>query len=70
MIFIITFKSPGGRVCKLNCIAPDFEACLKKISDMYGENLLSITYDVKKNLEATIQCRIPKKPLETSKYSI
>ncbi len=51
MIFIITFKSPGGRVCKLNCIAPDFETCLKKISSMYGKNLLSITYDVRKNLE-------------------
>lgn len=51
MIFTITFKSPGGRVCKLNCIAPDFETCLKKISSMYGKNLLSITYDVRKNLE-------------------
>lgn len=51
MIFIISFKSPGGRVCKLNCIAPDFETCLKKISSMYGKNLLSITYDVRKNLE-------------------
>lgn len=51
MIFIVTFKSPGGRVCKLNCIAPDFETCLKKISSLYGKNLLSITYDVRKNLE-------------------
>ena len=54
MIFIVTFKSPGGRVCKLNCIAPDFETCLKKISSMYGENLLSITYDLRKNSEATV----------------
>ena len=53
MIFIVTFKSPGGRACKLNCIAPDFETCLKKISSMYGENLLSITYDLRKNSEAT-----------------
>lgn len=51
MIFIVAFKSPGGRVCKLNCIAPDFDTCLKKISSMYGKNLLSITYDVRKNLE-------------------
>lgn len=51
MLFIVVFKSPGGRVCKLNCIAPDFETCLKKISSMYGKNLLSITYDVRKNLE-------------------
>ncbi len=51
MIFTVSFKSPGGRVCKLNCIAPDFETCLKKISSMYGKNLLSITYDVRKNLE-------------------
>lgn len=51
MIFIITFKSPGGRTCKLNCIAPDFETCLKKISSLYGEKLLSITYDLRKNLE-------------------
>ena len=53
MIFIVTFKSPGGRTCKLNCIAPDFETCLKKISDMYGKNLLSITYELRKNSEAT-----------------
>lgn len=53
MIFIVAFKSPGGRTCKLNCIAPDFEACLKKISSLYGENLLSITYDLRKNSEAT-----------------
>lgn len=51
MIFIVAFKSPGGRICKLNCIAPDFETCLKKISSLYGKNLLSITYDVRKNLE-------------------
>lgn len=51
MIFIVSFKSPGGRICKLNCIAPDFETCLKKISSLYGKNLLSITYDVRKNLE-------------------
>lgn len=53
MIFIVEFKSPGGRVCKLNCIAPDFETCLKKISAMYGKNLLRITYDLRKNSEAT-----------------
>lgn len=53
MIFTIQFKSPGGRTCKLNCIAPDFETCLKKISSMYGKNLLSITYDLRKNSEAT-----------------
>lgn len=53
MIFTITFKSPGGRVCKLNCIASDFDECLKKISSLYGENLLSITYDLRKNPEAT-----------------
>lgn len=52
MIFIVAFKTPGGRVCKLNCIAPDFETCLKKISDLYGEKLLSITYDLRKNSEA------------------
>lgn len=54
MIFTVTFKSPGGRVCKLNCIAPDFEECLKKISSMYGENLLSITYDLRKNSDTTV----------------
>lgn len=53
MIFIIAFKSPGGRLCKLNCIAPNFEECLKKISSMYGKNLVSITYDLRKNSEAT-----------------
>jgi hypothetical protein len=52
MIFIVTFKSPGGRLCKLNCIASNFEECLKKISSLYGENLISITYEVKKNPEA------------------
>lgn len=54
MIFIVTFKSPGGRLCKLNCIAPDFEECLKKISSLYGKNLVSITYDLRKNSEATV----------------
>ena len=53
MIFIVTFKSPGGRLCKLNCIAPNFEECLKKISSLYGKNLISITYDLRKNSEAT-----------------
>ena len=53
MIFTIQFKSPGGRLCKLNCIAPNFEECLKKISSMYGKNLVSITYDLRKNSEAT-----------------
>lgn len=53
MIFIIAFKTPGGRLCKLNCIAPNFEECLKKISSLYGENLVSITYDLRKNSEAT-----------------
>lgn len=53
MIFIVTFKSPGGRVCKINCIAPNFDECLEKISSLYGKNLLSITYDLKKNSEAT-----------------
>ena len=52
MIFIVTFKSPGGRLCKLNCIAPNFEECLKKISSLYGKNLVSITYDLRKNSEA------------------
>lgn len=54
MIFIVTFKSPGGRMCKLNCIASDFDECLKKISALYGENLISITYDLRKNPEATV----------------
>lgn len=54
MIFVVAFKSKGGRTCKLNFIAPDFETCLKKISSMYGENLISITYDRRKNLEATV----------------
>ena len=53
MIFIVTFKSPGGRLCKINCIAPNFEECLKKISSLYGKNLVSITYDLRKNSEAT-----------------
>lgn len=53
MIFTVSFKSPGGRLCKLNCIAPDFETCLKKISSLYGKNLVSITYDLRKNSEAT-----------------
>lgn len=51
MIFIVVFKTPGGRTCKLSCIAPNFEECLKKISALYGKNLLSITYDVQKNSE-------------------
>ena len=54
MLFIVQFKSPGGRLCKLNCIASNFEECLKKISSLYGKNLISITYDARKNLEANI----------------
>ena len=53
MFFIVQFKSPGGRLCKLTAIAPNFEECLKKISSLYGKNLISITYDVKKNSEAS-----------------
>ena len=53
MIFIVTFKSPCGRLCKLNCIAPNFEKRIKKFSALYGKNLVSITYDLRKNSEAT-----------------
>lgn len=49
MNFTIQFKSPGGRACKLNCIADNFETCLEKISALYGKNLISITYDLRKN---------------------
>lgn len=49
MNFTIQFKSPTGRMCKLNCIADNFETCLEKISALYGKNLLSITYELRKN---------------------
>lgn len=49
MNFTVKFKSPGGRTCTLNCIAPNFEECLKKISSVYGKNLVSISYEVRKN---------------------
>lgn len=52
MLFIVQFKSPGGRLCKLTAIAPNFDECLKKISSLYGKNLISITYDARKNSEA------------------
>ena len=49
MNFTIQFKTPTGRTAKLNCIADNFETCLEKISALYGKNLLSITYDLRKN---------------------
>lgn len=52
MNFTILFKSPTGRTCKLNCIAPNFETCLEKISALYGKNLVSINYELRKNSEA------------------
>lgn len=50
MIFTIRFRNPNsGRCHSLNCIAPGFYECLEKISSMYGKNLVSITYDCRKN---------------------
>lgn len=49
MNFTVQFRTPTGRTAKLNCIADNFEACLEKISALYGKNLLSITYDLRKN---------------------
>ena len=54
MNFTVCIKTPTGRTAKLNCIADNFETCLKKISALYGKNLLSITYDLRKNPEATV----------------
>ena len=53
MIFTIRFKNQNtGRVYSLNCIAPDFDTCLKKISSIYGKNLVSIAWEKNKNEEA------------------
>ena len=49
MNFTVRFKAPTGRTFKLNCIADNFETCLKKISALYGKNLISITYETQKN---------------------
>lgn len=51
MVFTICFKTQTGRPCRLNCIASSFEECLEKISSLYGDRLLSISFDVKKNRE-------------------
>ena len=53
MNFTVCIKTPTGRMAKLNCIADNFETCLEKISALYGKNLLSITYELRKNPEAT-----------------
>lgn len=50
MIFTACIKTKTGRTHKLNIIAPNFEECLKKISDMYGASLEKIEYDLRKNL--------------------
>lgn len=50
MIFTAYFKTQTGRTHKLNFISPNFEECLKKISDMYGVSLIKIEYDLRKNL--------------------
>lgn len=53
MIFTIRFKNQNtGRVYSLNCISPDFDTCLKKISSIYGKNLVSIAWEKNKNEEA------------------
>ena len=49
MIFTVYLKTRTGRIHKLNFIAPNFEECLKKISDMYGVSLVKIEYDLRKN---------------------
>lgn len=49
MIFTACLKTKTGRTHKLNIIAPNFEECLKKISDMYGASLEKIEYDLRKN---------------------
>lgn len=61
MIFTIRFKNQNtGRVHNLNCIAPDFDTCLEKISSMYGKNLVSITWEKFKN-EETMPNATPEK---------
>ena len=53
MIFLVRFQNPRtGRLHSLNCIAPDFEDCREKISSLYGEKLVSITWFREKNEEA------------------
>lgn len=49
MNFTVQFRTPTGRTAKLNCIADNFETCLEKIFALYGKNLISITYDLRKN---------------------
>ena len=50
MIFTAYLKTQTGRTYKLNFIAPNFEECLEKISDLYGVSLIKIEYDLRKNL--------------------
>lgn len=49
MIFTAYLKTQTGRTHKLNFISPNFEDCLKKISEMYGVSLIKIEYDLRKN---------------------
>lgn len=49
MVFTVHLKTNMGRIHKLNFISPNFEECLKKISDLYGVSLVKIEYDLRKN---------------------
>ena len=50
MLFTVAIKNRNtGRCHNMNVLASDFETCLKKIFSLYGMDLVSITYDVRKN---------------------
>lgn len=49
MNFTVYIKTPTGRSAKINCIADNFDQCLEKMSALYGEKLVSINFDIRKN---------------------
>lgn len=49
MIFKVYFKTNAGRTHSIHFISPNFEECLKKISELYGVHLVKIEYDPRKN---------------------
>lgn len=56
MIFTaIIYKSPSKiKKDAVSCIANNFEDAKKKLSAIYGKDLVSIIYEVEKNLDSTV----------------
>lgn len=56
MIFTaIIYKTDAGRQkTAVTCIAENFDIAKKKLSNMYGDRLISIIYEVEKNSDSPV----------------